>query len=134
MGSRKTAPRKVRHLTNPPLVAQGQAPSDAPKVVTASLVELALAANLDGEELSKFTEAQSRELQRLQILNVKRNVQGMTLDKPELDALLAVLDAHSDEWKTETARAILKHAAEGAMRPEALSQFALKLARMGIHQ
>jgi hypothetical protein len=115
-----------------PPVDQAKAPPGTPPVVMRSMVELAQEANLTGKDLSDFCEVQAKELQRLQLLNIKRNVQALNLDTAELDALLAVLDVRTD--KAEIAVAVLQSAANSGMEPAAVSQFALKLARMGIHQ
>ena len=125
-------PRRARKMSPRPPVDLSQAPLGAPKVVTRSLVEIATEAGLDGAELSAFAEEQAKNLQALQLLNVKKNVTGLSLDKAELDALLSVLDAHAE--KSSFAAAILKSAADAGMQPQTASQFAMKLARMGIHQ
>lgn len=127
-------PRKRRpRLVDPsPTVSQ-----PAPKVVTRSLVELAIEAGLTGPELSDFAQVQAQELQKLQILNVKKNLTSIGMNAIEMDAMLAEFDS----WprKGEVALAVLKRAAKSAenpngLSPEDLAQFAMKLARIGIHQ
>jgi hypothetical protein len=102
------------------------------KVATTPLVQLAKHANLSPQELSDFTVAQTEELKQLQILNAKTNITGLSLDKVELDALLAVLDRQDS--KQELALAILNRAADTGLQGQALEVFGLKLARMGLHQ
>lgn len=132
MASNRRASRRSSTMNLHPPVDRAKAPPGTPPVVMRSMVELAQEANLTGKDLSDFCEAQAKELQRLQILNVKRNVQALNLNTAELDALLAVLDVRTD--KAEIAVAVLQSAANSGMQPAAVSQFALKLARMGIHQ
>lgn len=128
-------PRKRR----PRLVVPSQ-PQEAPrpKIVTRSLVELAQEANLTGTELQEFVDAQSKRLQELQILHVKTNVTGLQLNKVELDAMLELFGPRRGD-SANYAETILKSAAASTENPNGLNMqdtanFALKLARMGIHQ
>lgn len=94
-------------------------------------------AGLTGPELQEFLEDQTKKLQELQILHVKKNVTGLQLNAVELDAMLGEFNS----WisKDQVALAILKRAAQSETNPNGLNQndlnnFAMKLARMGIHQ
>jgi hypothetical protein len=96
------------------------------------LVQLAKRANLTPQELSDFVTAQTEELKQLQILNAKTSISGFSLNKVELDALLHIFDTHVA--KQALALAILTKAHTDGLKGQELETFALKLARMGLHQ
>lgn len=95
---------------------------------------LAMAKELPGEELAKLVQSRQSELRALEILNLQRNVTGLSLEKPELDGLLSVFLKLPDDKRKELAMQVQQAAINaGLQQGRPLEQFAHKLARIGIH-
>lgn len=107
-------------------------PEELQKDLVTALLEMAK--QLPGEELSKLVESRQGELRALQILNVQRNVTSITLNKAELDGMLAFFSKLNPEQRKEATTQIQQAGVNaGIQQGVPLDTFAHKLVRIGLH-